>query len=509
MKSDLATSQATAEAVSGHGEDWLRKVSGAVRLAAGKARKMLSALPLPRIASNPYAASSIDTDAIARRLDVDARGRADGQNERPSSDEDTLSGTQAEIVHYFRRLRVRAQERLARLQRQVCSAAEAIDVDDARSRIADLPSRCRNAAVRIKAEFQPRIEKLAERETQQHQYYLAFRERHQLDRIAEESHSPVINIASIAMLIVLATAALSALALPAAESPQLLTSGWALGIAVVVVVLPFTIGAGALRFMNHADALLQLAGWLATLLTVFAIGAVLYAATWYLAYAANDPASTISGALAAMANDPWSPVADFTAWQRTSLVGAASLIALFIGYRADDPYPGYGDVQRAYYRARAERERLVSKLRRRINTMIDNAEAEVVAAADRLKSAIQRLGAAIDTADHFRSRLPDFDGALEDGCNILLDRYRRANQDARSSPPPMSFSEHVCFRSSTEIEPPTANDQRGQWQAIVDSMPGFEKDVVRVRQDLRDLNSQSLYALDEVEAEDNPGNCSS
>ncbi len=54
------------------------------------------------------------------------------------------------------------------------------------------------------------------------------------------------------------------------------------------------------------------------------------------------------------------------------------LLAMFLGYRSDHTYPGYGVVQRSYYRARNELESVSLRLRKRINTLVDEAEAAVV-----------------------------------------------------------------------------------------------------------------------------------
>ena len=497
MKTSFATSAVSTEHAPAHEADWLDTARKAWRVVATSAVKAWSALPLPDAIANRGSKSSVDVDAISKRLDVEARAVEDGQDERPFTEDDALTGTQAEIVYYFRRMRAEAQERLARLDRKWIRTANAIDLDDARSRLADIPSRCRNEVLRITSGFQPRLDRLSERESQQHQHYLAFREEHQLSRIAKQPYSSWLTIALVAMLVASTTLLLSGLLPGTAAGAGSLPATWALGIGAAAIVVPFAIGGGIMRYINHNDAVLSIFSGLVTLLAVIAIAGFVYIATYYLEYTAANPDSTIAAALAAVLDDPWSPVADFRAWQWTGLAGVASLLALLVGYRADDPYPGYGEAQRAYYRASAERDRLHSKLRDSINAMIDAADREAVDIYKRLKSAVRRLGNAVDKADRLHSQLPELDRAIEEGCNIVLDRYRRANLSARTTPAPMCFSEHVCFRSSDELERPVANDERHRLETVVESMPEFEKHAIQVRQSLRDLNSQSIYALEE------------
>ncbi|NNE60454.1 MAG: hypothetical protein HKN35_06155, partial [Woeseia sp.] len=348
MKRGLATSPASAEPASERVVDWRGRFASAWHYAATLASRTWSSLPIARMLSGAGDSSSVDIDTIADRLAVNSSGLDDGRNERPRTEDDALSGTQTEIVRHFREMQVKARDRLARLHQQAAKAADAIYIDGAASRLTDIPSRCRNEAFRIKAEFQPRIDRLVERKAQQHRYYLAYREKHQLDRIAKERYAPVVSIGAIAALIALTTMVLSGLSSTAAAGSHLPGLGWAMGIGIIAIVLPFAVGANMLRFVNHNDLLTNALAWLIALLTVVGIAGMVYVSTYYLEHTAIVAESTIFGTLMAMSNDPWSPVANFSAWQRTGLVGAASLAALFVGYCADDPYPGYGEVQRAY-----------------------------------------------------------------------------------------------------------------------------------------------------------------
>lgn len=503
MKQGLATTTVSAAPVAAPDDaDWLDQAKRTWAYVSAAVAKGWAALPVSRFLPGSDLSSSIDIDSIADRLAVETRAREDGRNERPPTGDDALSGMQAEIIHYFRRMQAKAQDQLARLNQQAAKTADKIDVDDATARLADVPSRCHNEALRIRAEFQPLTVRLAERENQQRQYYRAFREQHKLERIASDTFSPFTNIAIVATLIIVTTFILSRFAVPGTEGLRSLSPGWALAIGVAAVIIPYAIGASVLRYVNHNDATLRSLAWLTAIAAVVGIAGVVYASTYTLEFMAANPESAPGSIMAAMLNDPWSLVAHLGAWQQTSVLGGLSLIALFAGYRCDDPYPGYGQVQRDFYRARHQRERLMAKLRHRINAMVDSADNEVVGIAGRLRAALRRLGTIVEKAERVGARLPDYNSALEDGCNIVLDRYRHANLEARSTGRPQCFSEYVCFRTGDQTDGPAAGDGRHRFEAITARMAEFDKHVVSVRQKLRDLNSRSIHGFEDAEAAD-------
>ena len=96
--------------------------------------------------------------------------------------------------------------------------------------------------------------------------------------------------------------------------------------------------------------------------------------------------------------------------------------------------------------------------------------------------------------------MSDYDVALEDSCNILLDRYRAANTNARKTDVPMSFSEHICFRNEHESNVSMFENEKGQLEELQQGIIELEGEAAEVRQKLRDLNSQAISALEDTPA---------
>ena len=106
----------------------------------------------------------------------------------------------------------------------------------------------------------------------------------------------------------------------------------------------------------------------------------------------------------------------------------------------------------------------------------------------------------MDEAKRIPERLSDYDIALEDGCNILLDRYRAANTNARKTEVPMSFSEHICFRPEHEPNISMFENEEGRLEELQQGIVELESEAAQVRLKLRDLNSRAISALEDTPA---------
>jgi hypothetical protein len=132
-----------------------------------------------------------------------------------------------------------------------------------------------------------------------------------------------------------------------------------------------------------------------------------------------------------------------------------------------------------------------------INTIIDEADAEVTELPKRLKIQIGQYSRVVEESKRIPASLSDYDVVLEDGCSILLDRYRAANINARKSEVPMNFSEHVCFRPELEPNFSVFDKEQGRLDQFRNGIAELEKDAVEVRRKLRDLNSRAIGTLEE------------
>ena len=442
--------------------------------------------------------ATLDIDKISARLAVEDRARSDGGNEQPSSTEKVVAGTQREIVNYFKELQRRALRQAAVLDDKLRGLREKIDVQEAVGSVRDLPRRCENELLRLNEEFQSRLNFLGERQIQQQQHYATFRENNQLDRVAEYPRSSVIYHALMAALVGVGALAIGTLSASGAGGEASIPASWAVSISLVDVLVPFVLAAVVFRSANHVRPLRRLAGWLGGGIAIVFIGTLSFFLAYYMSAVTTNPGVSASAVIDSILASPNAIGTDVATWACFGIVILVGLIAFLIGYKSDDSYPGYGAVQRAFYRARNEYESLTRRSRERINTTVDEARAEVTRLPRRPKAQLRQYSRLVDESLGVPASLSGYNVALEDACNSLLDRYRAINRDARRTEAPISFSEHIDFRPEQESTTPSSGDEKSRLEEVHPGIAELDDEVVQARQKLKDLNSLAISALEDT-----------
>jgi hypothetical protein len=253
----------------------------------------------------------------------------------------------------------------------------------------------------------------------------------------------------------------------------------------------------SLRAINHVSDFKKFRGWIGVIATVAATLAIAYYADFHIAAVLADPGASNRAVFEAMLAAPLDVISGIASWTIFGVFALMGLLAMFLGYRSDDTYPGYGAVQRSYYRARNELENVSLRLRKRINALADKAEAEVVGITRDYKARVRNYTRMMRKSQQFPSVLNDYDVDLEEACNNVLDRYRAANTAVRDSEAPMSFTEHVCF--NTEVQMPSgrrsgsSNDVEGLQTSVIE----LENEAKLALQNVRGLNLQMINSVAE------------
>jgi hypothetical protein len=499
MEQSIATSQAGGSRAEQQGFGW-RSISVGLSSAIAAVRRRLTS-SIWRF-SNPLGAglsATIDIDRIAAQLSTEHRGRSDGKDEQPPSTEEVVAGTQKEIVVYFKELQRRAQSQVVELVDKLRGIAEEIDLQDALVRIRDIPSRCENEILRLSIDFQSRHEFMLERETQQQQNYEAFREYNYLTRIAKYPTSLVKHFAFIAILISAGAISIGHISSAGADGESLVPAGAAISISLIGVLVPFILAATVFRSVNHIDPLRKSLGWVSGGITIAAIAILAYFVANDIVVMSTNPGASVRAVVDAILVAPAAIGTDVAAWTGFVIVMLVGLLAILVGYSSDDPYPGYGATQRAYYGARDDRELVRKQLRNRINLIVDQAEAEITELVVRLKAQVRQYSRLLGESKQIPARSSDYEIALEDACNILLDRYRAANRSCRRTEVPISFSEHICFRPEPETAAPMFDKEDDRLMELHRGIAELEGEAVNARKNLRHLNWRAISAQ-----EDNP-----
>ncbi len=442
--------------------------------------------------------ATLDVDDISARLAVENRARSDGENEQPLSTEEVVAGTQREIVLHFKELQRRALRRATVLDDKIRGLREKIDVLEAVDSLRDLPSRCENKLLRLNEEFQSQLNFLGERRIHQQQHYATFRENHQLDRVAEYPRSSVIYHALMAALVGAGALAIGNLSVSGVGGEALIPASWAVSISLVDVLVPFVLAAVVFRSANHVRPARRLAGWLGGGIVIVFVGTLAFSLAYYMSAVTTNPGVSVGAVLNSILASPNAIGTDLVTWAGFGIVILVGLIAFLIGYKSDDSYPRYGAAQRAFYRARNQYVSLTRRLRKRINAIIDEARTEVTRLPRRPKAQIRQYSRLVDESSGVPANLSGYTVALEDACNILLDRYRATNRDARQTDVPISFSEHIYFKPEQESTSLLFGNGESRLEELHPGIAELDGEVVQALQKLKDLNRLAISALEDT-----------
>ncbi|NNC76754.1 MAG: hypothetical protein HKN77_02255 [Woeseiaceae bacterium] len=430
---------------------------------------------------------AIDVEKIARRLCIVDRAKDDGHRDLPPPDEEIPSGVQREVIAYFKDLKRAAHKQAGCAMQAATKAYEQLNDANALASLRDVPARYENKILRHISDATSRLEHAREREFKQQRHYEAFREKNKLERVATYPELPLLYYLVVPVLIAGLAAVLSHWVVPDSESSRLSIS-WMVAISTAVVLVPFVLGGLSLRALEHVDDGKYFAGWAGIVVVVGTIGILAFYADFHIAATLADANFSSRAAFDTLRSAPLEFFSGVASWTTFGLFGLMGLLAMFLGYRSDDIYPGYGAAQRDYYKAREDRERVAQRLRKRINGMIDDAVSEVTSIARGHKAKFRSFTSTARKAAQCPSILKEYDVELEDACNVVLDRYRVANSAARKTDVPLSFDEHVCFNSDEESAFAFQSFGPSDLDVVKAELSALESEADSVRKKLRTMN---------------------
>jgi hypothetical protein len=440
---------------------------------------------------------ALDIDKISARLSVKSRAETDGRNNQPNSTEEGISGTQREIVVYFRELQRRSQKKLTNLSDKLRQLAMDIDVLAVGSDLRDIPPRCENRVLRLIAESQSQLNLLTEQAVQQQQIHAASIEKTQQNLRSDRPISPIVQWVFLVALIGVGALVIAKASISGFGEDNFMPPSWAIANSLIVVLVSFVIARVFSGPSHHAENFRQSTHRLGKGFGVALIMLMAVVAAYYIGAVTTDPTISVRSVVDSVLADPNAIRTELIDWKIFGIVAAIGSMAFIVSYRQNGSQPGQSSGPGVIYRARKKRDQLSKRLRMQINAIIDQADAEVTALPKRLKTQISQYSKLVEEADRMPAIMGDYDVALEDGCGILLDRYRSININARESETPGSFAEHVCFRSEIDPNFSAIAKEKSRLEQFQNGLVEIEKDTVEVREKLRGLNARAIGTLED------------
>src|SRR5262245_1127499 len=319
-------------------------------------------------------------DLAQRALQVDEKAADAARHDNPNTRSATLDVTESEICAHFtalaRERRESCEVRLARLQLDRKATVAKIDVMQTRDAFARLLTPVEPRLEKLRADHTAALSQAKESEARAVKHLRWFQQKHGLHyRAASYPASPLYHFALVAALALVEWISLAAFY--AEGSDFGLLGGVLIAMTLSVVNVSLAILAGSLlRYVNHrsgrrkALALTGVAVLYAGFLLVTLAAAHYRVATSDIAQSQPESAAPVGAPLAshvAADFDQWRTAR--LAWQRFArnpagfedvfswilvvLALVFGIVASYKGYRVDDPYPGYGRLDRELNARRA------------------------------------------------------------------------------------------------------------------------------------------------------------
>jgi hypothetical protein len=382
----------------------------------------------------------IDTDEIARRLNIEAEAAARGAREQPSSDFQSLDAVEQKIIQTVESEWTYHGSDLINNLRAYSSRLIAVSVQTELVRLDLLAqntlAKLREAHHRAEAELGPLRE-----------MYISYRDEladfRLKNKLARAPRNPAKRWTTFGLLIFLIgiEAGLNGFFFAKGSDFGLLGGvGTAIGISFVNVLFAFAIGLFPIRWLNHRNFVVKLLGAVVVLMGIAAIVALHgFAAHYRDATATVGEDSAFETALRTLKLSPF-VLADLNSFYLFGMGLLWAFFAIWKGATFDDPYPRYG----AHYRRAAAAREAYSDEHAYLFEDLEKIKEDTVA---QLEDGISKIPRFPQEASLIRAQrdahlqeFRSYESAVETAINQLLALYRDANRSQRKlSPAPKHF----------------------------------------------------------------------
>ena len=389
----------------------------------------------------------IDEEKIQRELALESQGRDRGARNQPepsAQEPDHIETAIITRIEALRRTGLENYEQYRRVYNERLARA-----GDAKKEVEIVAGRARNefgASVQgWKTTMTPTIERLNETYT----YRRHFRDRHRLIRPARQFEGWV-KFAALAVIYIVIESAMNSFMFSRGNESGLLGGLLTAFIFSALNVLVSILMGYFARYVNHTNLLKKLFGLLVILAWIgFAVALNLMIAHFRDLI---DAGATWEAALRqAVPNLTAGPVAltGMDSWILVGIGGFISTLAFLKGWTAEDPFPGYSQVEGELARARRRHEIDMTRALDELTDRRDEAIEELRDADRQVRDGITEAIDALFGQSALNAHLETFLEQCDLKLAHLLAVYRDANRNARTEPAPPSFARVHRFAAFT------------------------------------------------------------
>jgi hypothetical protein len=396
----------------------------------------------------------LDLNFLSNQLNLGEKAKSRGQNNQPDSESTELDSIETEIITTIEGEKNHNYSTLLDGIQAYGNRITALSLDNITF---EIKSAAENAISEFEAEARDGINQL-ENDTRQvqelHQERNNFRKTNGLNRTARYPESRLFHT-SIILFLFLIESILNANFLAVGLENGIL-GGFIEALAISTINIFVSLGAGVFLYpqVNHKHLKWKIFGWISILIYLaIMILFNLLVAHYRLALASNQPELASTLALQSLINNP-TDLHEFHSWLMISIGCIFSITASIDGFKMNDPYPGYSNLDRRYKSAlndySSHHADIIDNLREIKDDSISNIHQSKNILSERRTDFDNILVNRQSLINAFEQRIL----YLQDCARHLINIYRDANIASRSTKPPLYFNQKYIIQSPRRIETP-------------------------------------------------------
>jgi hypothetical protein len=383
----------------------------------------------------------LNVDRVADEMQLVARGKERGAQNRPTSDSQTLDDVEHQVIE---RIEAHKQDSHTIYLDHLHTYDERVTALSFEERFATIQQAAPEAVGDFRAEAtvgRDELFALRRRLNESEIEREDFRTRHRLQRPARLASTGklILKVGILAIMFVTEVVINGSFLANANVGGLLGGAVQAVTFAALNIIASFLFGMVLIRLINRRNYFLKFIGVLSFLM--YAAFAVVLNLT--LAHLREIPPKFDSDVgqevLHRLLTAPH-VLTDINSWMFFSIGFIFSLIAMADGLLFFDPYIGYAGLERRWLEASKQFARARSELIERLRDIREDSTEAMNAAARDLSVRRSEYDSLLQGRSRLAQRFNQHQNQIEQACRALLEIYREANRGARSTPAPSYFS---------------------------------------------------------------------
>lgn len=418
---------------------------------------------------------AIDTEKIANELRLEESGRSRGSQDQPPSATGDFDNIEISVISRIEELRRFGLENFE-TNRRIYSERLA-RAGQASKEVEIVAGTTQNDFGVLVQSSLSEIEATRERLNEQYDYRARYRAKHSLERPTKVFEG-WIKVFSIIIAIVAIEAFINSYLFSKGNELGLLG-----GVIAAVLVSGVNVGLSTLlgyfgRYVNRAEIILKVFGGIMWILWLAFAAVVNFAVAHFRDGLEKglEWSTATQVAVPSLIREPF-VLASIESWLLVGIGIFISVLSFRKGWHIDDPYPGYGRVERALESARSNYESELNFALERLQDRRDRAIAELQEANDEVRNGISDAINALFGQSTLSSHLKTFLEQCDVKTAHLLAKYRDANRASRTTPAPKSFDKPYKF-SPFKLEP-VETDKKAKAEAESDRVQKLVDATIR------------------------------